>query len=51
MGPDPTMTVPTAAAVGQLLLGIDELVNDIFHLDLDDSLADAAAAFEASLSR
>jgi hypothetical protein len=51
MGPDPTMTVPTAAAVGQLLLGIDELVNDIFQLGLDDSLAAAAAAFEASLSR
>ena len=45
------MTVPTAAAVGQLLLGIDELVNDIFQLGLDDSLAAAAAAFEASLSR
>jgi hypothetical protein len=50
MGPDPNMTVPTAAAVGQLLLGIDELVNDIFQLGLHKALADATAAFEASLS-
>jgi hypothetical protein len=49
MDPDPTTTVPTAATVGQLLLGIDELVNDIFQLGLDDTLVDAAAAFEASL--
>jgi hypothetical protein len=50
MGPDPKMTVPAASAVGQLLLGIDELVNDVFQLGLHKALADATAAFEASLS-
>lgn len=50
MVPDPTMTVPAASAIGQLLLGIDELVNDVFQLGLDEALTDAAAAFEASLS-
>jgi hypothetical protein len=50
MVPDPTITVPAASAIGQLLLGIDELVNDVFQLGLDEALTDAAAAFEASLS-
>lgn len=50
MGPDPTMTVPAVSAIGQLLLGIDELVNEIFQLGLDERLTDAAAAFEASLA-
>jgi hypothetical protein len=34
LGPDPRMTVPAASAIGQLLLGIDELVNDVFQLML-----------------
>jgi Family of unknown function (DUF5677) len=50
MVPDPTMTDAAASAIGQLLLGIDELVNDVFQLGLDEALTDAAAAFEASLS-
>jgi hypothetical protein len=31
-------------------VGIDELVNEVFQLGLDKRLADAAAAFQASLS-
>jgi len=50
MGPDPSWTVPVVTAIGQLLLGIDELVNEVFQLGLDEGLADAAAAFQASLS-
>jgi len=50
MGPDPSWTVPAVTAIGQLLVGIDELVNEVFQLDLDKRLADAAAAFQASLS-
>jgi Family of unknown function (DUF5677) len=49
LGPDPTMTVPVAAAIGQLLLGIDELVDDLFELGLQMTLSHAAAAFQASL--
>jgi hypothetical protein len=50
MGPDPSWTVPAVTAIGQLLLGIDELVNEVFQLGLDERLVDAAAAFQASLS-
>jgi hypothetical protein len=50
MGPDPSWTVPAVTAIGQLLVGIDELVNEVFQLDLDKRLADAAAAFQVSLS-
>jgi hypothetical protein len=50
IGPDPSMTVPAASAIGQLLLGIDELVNEVFQLGLHEALANVTAAFEASLS-
>ncbi len=44
------MTIPVAAAIGQLLLGIDELVNDSFQLGLGEVLANAVAVFEVSVS-
>lgn len=50
LGPDPTMTVAAAGAIGQLLLGIDELVDDVFKLGLQKPLSEATAAFQASLT-
>lgn len=50
MGPDPTMTIPAVSAIGQLLLDLDELVNDLFQLGLNERLGKAIDAFKASLS-
>jgi hypothetical protein len=50
MGPDPSWTVPVVTAIGQLLLGVDELVNEVFQLGLDQRLGDAASAFQASVT-
>jgi hypothetical protein len=48
LGPDPNMTIPTASAVGQLLIGMDELVNDVLQLNLEQQLKASTATFMAA---
>jgi hypothetical protein len=51
MGPDPNMTIPTASAVGQLLIGMDELVNDALQLNLEQQLKASTATFTVVFSQ